>query len=190
MRLVPHEAQDLKELTMGCVNTITNMAYFRSHAKDAELKAMLERHWSAHIQDYNIKVQYLTQPNGSNTKLQMPDLNVTLRSLSESASSNYSSATPRTSLTELNDREMATSYLLTLKRSGREYAWAAMEASHPEIRLFLEDAFRMACRHAFDIWQWMVKKGYYPVDTMVTHDQTSEQLFQVVQDPSVGTMLM
>jgi len=29
----------------------------------------------------------------------------------------------------MNDREMATAYLLTLKRAGREYAWAAMETA-------------------------------------------------------------
>jgi spore coat protein CotF len=39
-----------------------------------------------------------------------------------------------------------------------------MEASNPEIRLFLEDAFRMSSHHAYDIWQWMVKKGYYPLE--------------------------
>jgi spore coat protein CotF len=69
--------------------------------------------------------------------------------------------TPRTDVTEFNDREMATAYLLTLKRAGREYAWSAMEASNPGIRTFLEDVFRMASHHAYEVWQWMVKKGYY-----------------------------
>jgi spore coat protein CotF len=59
---------------------------------------------------------------------------------------------------------IATAYLLTLKRAGREYAWAAMEASNPEIRTFLEDAFKMSSHHAYDVWQWMVQKGYYPLE--------------------------
>jgi spore coat protein CotF len=39
-----------------------------------------------------------------------------------------------------------------------------MEASNPEIRCFLEDAFKMSSHHAYDIWQWMVKQGYYPLE--------------------------
>jgi spore coat protein CotF len=57
-----------------------------------------------------------------------------------------------------------TAYLLTLKRAGRWYAWSSMEANDPQTSLFLVDAFRLACRHAFGTWQWMVKKGY-PVET-------------------------
>lgn len=65
-----------------------------------------------------------------------------------------------------------------------EYAWAAMDASHPQIRLFLEDAFRMSCRNAYDVWQWMVKKGYYPVETAPQEEQTiMGQMFQTVQNP-------
>lgn len=65
---------------------------------------------------------------------------------------------------QLNDREIATGYLLTLKKAGREYAWSAMEASNPELREFLKDAFTMSCNHAYEVWQWMVKKGYYLLD--------------------------
>lgn len=56
----------------------------------------------------------------------------------------FPSITPRTDLQEMNDREIATAYLLTLKRAGREYAWSAMEASNPGLRDFLKDAFTMS----------------------------------------------
>lgn len=68
---------------------------------------------------------------------------------------------PRTEVQQFDDREMATAYLLTLKRAGREYAWSAMEVSNPELREFLKDAFTMSCNHAYEVWQWMVKKGFY-----------------------------
>lgn len=51
----------------------------------------------------------------------------------------------------LNSILIATAYLLTLKRAGREYAWTAMEATSHDIRQFLEDAFTMASHHAYDI---------------------------------------
>lgn len=190
MKLVAHEAQDLRELTLSCVNSITNMAYFRTHAKDPELKAMIDRHFPFHVQDYNMKVEFLTKSPGAQTSLPLPDLNVTLRSYHESPAAAYSAVTPRTDIQEFSDQEIATAYLLTLKRAGREYAWAAMEAAHPEVRLFLEDAFRMSCRHAYDVWQWMVKRGYYPVETAPAEDTAiMGQMFQVIQSPLGPTPL-
>ncbi|WP_460281723.1 spore coat protein [Clostridium sp. CTA-5] len=46
-------------------------------------------------------------------------------------------------------------------RSGREYAWSSMEASNPELIDFLKDTFTMSCNHAYEVWQWMVNKGFY-----------------------------
>jgi spore coat protein CotF len=190
MKLAAHEAQELRELALSCCNSIVNMAYFRSHTKDPELRAMIERHFPFHVQDYNMKVEYLTKMEGAQTKLPLPDLNVALRSYTESPSANYSPVTPRVDVQDFTDQEIATAYLLTLKRAGREYAWAAMDASHPQIRLFLEDAFRMSCRNAYDVWQWMVKKGYYPVAAAPQQElQTMGQVFQTVQSP-IGTTPM
>lgn len=59
MQLAAHEAQDLHELTLSCVNTITNMACFLGQAQDAELKSMLQTHFPLHIQDYNIHLNPL-----------------------------------------------------------------------------------------------------------------------------------
>lgn len=160
------------------------MAYYRQHAKEPELRAMIEKHFPFHIQDYNMKVEYLTKMEGAQTKLPLPDLNVVLRSYSDSPAAEYSPLTPRVNVQDFNDQEIATAYLLTLKRAGREYAWAAMEASHPQIRIFLEDAFRMSCRNAYDVWQWMVKKGYYPVETAPQNEtNVMGQMFQTVQNP-------
>jgi len=71
---------------------------------------------------------------------------------------------PRTIVENMNDREMATSYLLTLKRAGREYAWAAMEMTNAEVRSFCQTAFMLSCSHAYDVWQYMAQKGYYPYE--------------------------
>jgi spore coat protein CotF len=87
-----------------------------------------------------------------------------LASYIQSPINQYPSVQPRTTLADMNDREMATAYLLTLKRAGREYAWSAMEAANPEIRGFLETAFLMSSSHAYDMWQYMVTKGYYPLE--------------------------
>lgn len=163
MQLAAHEAHDLHELTLSCVNSITNMALFVNQAKSPELKSLIQKHFPYHIKDYNTKVEYLSRTSGAKTGLPVPEITRILDNFTQ-ASTNTKAVTPRTDVQELNDREIATAYLLTLKRAGREYAWAAMEASNPEVRIFLEDAFRMCSRHAYDIWQWMVREGYYPLE--------------------------
>jgi spore coat protein CotF len=186
VQLAAHEAHDLHELAMSCVNSITNMAYFLQHVQDAELKSIIEKHFPLHIQDYNMKAEYLGAANGATSKLQVPNLNQSLQSYTQSPVSNYPSVTPRTQVQDFNDREIATAYLLTLKRAGREYAWATMEMANPEVRTFLEDCFRMSSRHAYDVWQWMVKKGYYPLEPAPqTTLQTMGNFYQVVQQPAV-----
>lgn len=41
-----------------------------------------------------------------------------------------------------------------------------MEASTPEVRAFLEDAFRMASHHAYDVYQYMLRRGYYAISRL------------------------
>ncbi|GIP31811.1 spore coat protein [Paenibacillus sp. J2TS4] len=185
MQLAAHEAQDLHELALSCVNSITNMACFINLVQDAELKAILQQHFPLHIQDYNMKAEYLSKAEGTAAKLPVPDLRPILQSFTQSPQTPVP-VTPRTTIQQFNDREMATAYLLTLKRAGREYAWAAMEMSHPDIRSFLEDAFRMSSHHAYDVWQWMVKKGFYPLEPAPqTTLSTLGGMYQLVQEPAV-----
>lgn len=163
MQLASNELNQLSELIMSCVNSITSMGLFKNMVQDPELKSILETHLPVHIQDYNIKVEYVKNATTPTQKLNVPALKKTLQDFTKAPVNMTQPTTPNTNATTLNDREIATSYLLTLKRAGREYAWSAMEASNPDLREFLKDAFTMSCNHAYEVWQWMVKKGYYPL---------------------------
>lgn len=163
MQLASHELHDLHELTLSCVNSITNMALFINAAKDTELKSLIQKHFPYHVKDYNTKVEFITLPGDKISEFKAPDITNIIKNYLNS-DTNITPVVPRTDISELNDREIATAYLLTLKRAGREYAWAAMECANPQLRTFLEEAFKMSSRHAYDIWQWMVKKGYYPLE--------------------------
>lgn len=164
MQLGSHELYDLHELTVSCVNSITNMGMFINMAQDQELKSIIQKHFPAHIQDYNMKVQFISKSEGSAQKLNVPKLETQLQNFTAPPTNNFPPVTPRTDAETINDREIATAYLLTLKRAGREYAWSAMEMGNPQIREFLKDAFTMSCNHAYEVWQWMVKKGFYPLE--------------------------
>jgi spore coat protein CotF len=164
MKLAAHELHDLNELTMSCVNSITNMGYMIQHVQDMEFKSILERHFPLHVRDYNMKVEFLNKMEGATKELPLLKEDSKLKDFTTSPISPYPPVQPRTMVDNMNDREMATAYLLTLKRAGREYAWAAMEMANPEIRSFNQTAFMMSCSHAYDMWQYMVQKGYYPLE--------------------------
>lgn len=73
----------------------------------------------------------------------------------------------------MTDREIALSYFLTLKRAGKEYVIASMEATNPKLRQFLKDAYTMSCNHSYEFYQWMAKNNYYPI-IMATGEQTGD----------------
>lgn len=161
MKLLKNEVCQLKELILSCTNTITCMSLFKNQVQDPELKEILERQFPLHIQDYNMKVEFLKENMGPQEELRIPEQISIKMNLSEKKDA--LPVTPNTNTEKLNDREIATSYLLTLKRAGREYAWSAMEAGHPRLRQFLKDAFTMSCNHAYEVWDWMVNHQYYAV---------------------------
>ena len=160
MKLAYGELHSLGELALSCVNSITNMAMYKNCITDPELKNIVESHFQLHIQDYNMKVKFIKEANGPTEKLTVPPLKSILKDFTKAPVS-PSPVTPRTTVEKLNDREIATGYLLTLKRAGREYAWSAMEASNPVLRDFFKSAFEMAYTHSYEVWQWMVQKGFY-----------------------------
>jgi spore coat protein CotF len=164
MKLAAHELNDLNELSMSCLNTITSMAYMLQHVQDTEFKSILERHFPFHIRDYNMKASFINQTEGATKELKLFKEDGHLLDYTQSPMTHYPPVQPRTIVQDFNDREMATNYLLTLKRAGREYANAAMEAANPELRSFHQTAFMMSCSHAYDMWQYMVTKGYYPLE--------------------------
>jgi len=164
MQLAVHELYDLNELTMSCVNSITNMAYMLDHVTDNEFKMILEKHFPYHVHDYNMKVEFINHQEGAQTELPIFKIDGNLTSYTHSLTNQAPAIEPRTTVKDMNDREMVTAYLLTLKRAGREYAWAVMETANPELRGFLETAFLMSSAHAYEVWQYMVTKGYYPLE--------------------------
>ena len=172
MQISTGELHNLSELILSCVNSITNMAMFKNQVTDSELKAMIENHFPIHVQDYNMKVKFVKEATAPNEKLNVPELKKILQDFTRSPVAT-TPVTPRTDIQQLNDREIATGYLLTLKRAGREYAWSAMEASNPELREFLKDAFTMSCNHAYEVWQWMVKNGFYALSPAPQTEITS-----------------
>ena len=171
MNLTICELSYLNELITSCVNTITCMSLFKNQVYDEELKALLNTHFPIHIEDYNKKVEFVKDVKTANGKLNVPELNTSIFSENINNSKLAEPISVNTNATTLTDREIALSYFLTLKRAGKEYAIASMEATNPVLRQFLKDAYTMSCNHSYEVYEWMAKNNYYPI-ILSTGEQT------------------
>lgn len=179
MALMTHEAAELNELLLSCTNSINSMGFFINNVKCQELKGILQKHMTAHVQDYNMKVEWATK-GSSQQKLTVPLMPAKMNA---STQAQMQLTTPDPKATAFDDRAIATNYLLTLKRAGREYAWATFETSDPQLRSFLEDAFTMCSRHSFEVSEYFAKKGWYPSEVASqTLLQKYQQTYAQVQE--------
>lgn len=171
MKLTICELSYLNELITSCVNTITCMSLFKNQVTNDELKSMLNTHFPVHVEDYNKKVEFVKDVDTASGKLNVPELNTSIFSEDVNTSKTTTPVTVNTNVTTLTDREIALSYFLTLKRAGKEYAIASMEATNPKLRQFLKDAYTMSCNHSYEVYEWMAKNNYYPL-VIATGEQT------------------
>ncbi|WP_430477223.1 spore coat protein [Bacillus cereus] len=164
MQLATHELRDLSELIAGCYNTINTMSTYIQQAQDLELKQLLQQHFPLHVEDYNLKVEFVQSQSTPNIeRFQPSNLNPVLNSYLKAPIEQYPPVAPSINGAPPNDRTIATGYLLNQKSAALNYAGALLECANPNLRSFLEKAFLNSSRHAYDIWQYMVKKGYYPL---------------------------
>ncbi|ASK63411.1 spore coat protein [Virgibacillus phasianinus] len=186
MQLASHELNELSELVAGCYNTVTCLTDSINQAQDPELKKLLERHYPLHVQDYNLKVEFLQSNTTPDiTKFKPAELKPVLDSYTQAPVNQFQSAVPRTQAGQKNDREIATAYLLNQKGSAKNYAAAVVECANPDLRTFLENAFLNSSRHAYEIWEYMTQKGYYPLMPAPPNAmQAIAPIYQPAQQPA------
>lgn len=182
MKLTICELSYLNELISSCVNTITCLSLFKNQVKDEELKKLLNEQFPVHVEDYNLKVEFVKDVDTASGKLNVPQLNTNIFTEDVCKTKSAEPITVNTNVTSLNDREIALSYFLTLKRAGKEYAIASMEATNPKLRQFLKDAYTMSCNHSYEIYEWMAKNNYYPI-VIAEGNQTGEigKIYNTIQ---------
>jgi len=181
MKLAAHELLDLSELIMGCYNTVGCMSAFINQAQDPELKEILVRQFPLHVKDYNLKVEFVQSQTTPNINQFIPDeLKVKLTDFT-SGTTPVPAGQPRTDVQTHTDREISIAYLLNQKSSAKNYAQSAVECANPDLRKFLENAFLNSNRHAYEMWQYMVQKGYYPLSAAPQEDiQMIANIYQPV----------
>lgn len=69
MKLTICELSYLNELISSCVNTITCLSLFKNQVKDEELKKILNEQFPVHVEDYNLKVEFVKNVDTASRKI-------------------------------------------------------------------------------------------------------------------------
>ncbi len=69
MKLTICELSYLSELISSCVNTITCLALFKNQVQDQELKNILNEQFPIHVEDYNLKVEFVKDIDTASRKI-------------------------------------------------------------------------------------------------------------------------
>lgn len=108
------------------------MSTYIQQAQDPELKQMLQEHLPLHVQDYNLKIEFIQSELAPNiSKFQQSILKPILASYTEAPSQKYVPVTPSVTGQAPTDRAIATGYLLNQKSSALNYAGSLLECGNP-----------------------------------------------------------
>ncbi|MDN5347185.1 MAG: hypothetical protein PWP65_749 [Clostridia bacterium] len=79
---------------------------------------------------------------------------------------NPGTQSPNLSADEMDDRDVASGMLGCHKAGASLKMTAALECADPQIRRMILQGATNAAEQAYEVWQYMHRKGYYQVPTM------------------------
>jgi len=171
MKVGTHEVMDLHEKLSEDVTMIDHFALYIDQCNDGELKNILQRQQRHMIEGYNAKVNAL-QGRGVNVtrtprtfatfagNVRRGDINV-----------NYGMQqtrpiSPRPDASNLNDQIIASGALSFLKCGAVGSVQAALECADSNLRNLMMNSARDCAEMAYEIFQYMNRRGWYQVPTM------------------------
>ncbi|WP_051317013.1 spore coat protein [Ectobacillus panaciterrae] len=134
--------QYLAKLMEYQFSLIQEMGILMQHVHDEKLKVLAERHAQHMLETYNTMVEF---QEGSVQRVICNEPFVEFASLSLSKKE--------------DEADLVLRYGANIKKLALAYAQAAVEAANPELRMFMEEHFVKINRHAYEVWQHIVKQN-------------------------------
>ncbi|MFA4885889.1 MAG: spore coat protein [Desulfotomaculaceae bacterium] len=180
MRLGTQELMEMHEVLNESVCMIEHYAMYLNHGQDPELRRILERQQRHMIDSYNAKVN-LSQSQGIDiTGIPRPAMGartagITMEGRPEHGMQHVPPAVNSPDATSLNDRAIATGAMVFHKCGAVRSTNAAFVCTDPQLRNFLSTAAKSCVEMAYEMFQYMNQKGWYPARMMQQHTMTQTQ---------------
>lgn len=170
MKVGTHEVMDLHEKLSQDVAMIDHFALYINQCSDGELKNILQRQQKHMIDGYNTKVSAL-QGRGVSVTRTPRTLTTFAGNVGEGENVNYGMQqtkplSPRPEASSLNDQIIASGALSFHKCSAVSAVQAALECADSNLRNLMMNSARDCTEMAYEIFQYMNRRGWYQVPTM------------------------
>lgn len=188
-QLGAHEIMECHEVLCDTIDGINQFQLYQPHCTDPELQNILQNQLNFMTNEYNSMVQMV----GSKTNQQSMATYRSIKNVAPTYGMQGGSAeTPNQSMSQMNDHDVASGMLGCAKASATLRMHATLECADPQIRNMMVQGAKNCADQAYEVWQYMNKKGYYQVptfqentaQTMINHYQpTGNQMMMNQQRP-------
>ncbi|MEW9668442.1 spore coat protein [Ammoniphilus sp. 3BR4] len=180
-----HEMMEIHEVLTDTIDGINQFQLYRPHVKDPQLLSMLDNQIRHMTQEYNNMVTLLNQAGRGQA--------IPYRAPFKTAAPVYGlnhpeTQTPNTSMTDMNDRDVASGMLGCHKSSACMRMVASLECADPQIRRTIQQGAVNCGEQAYEVWQYMNHRGYYQVPTM--NEMTTNTVMRTYASANTAQMDM
>ncbi|WP_204524690.1 spore coat protein [Litchfieldia alkalitelluris] len=181
-QLGAHELMEIHEVLCDTIDGINQFQLYLPHCQDQQLQNILQNQINFMMNEYNAMVGMLgNKTSGAN----LGSINTRSNFSPTYGLDNPSSNQPNTSMTQMDDRDVASGMLGCAKSSAVLRMHASLECADPEIRNSMIQGSKNCADQAYETWQYMNSKGYYQVPTL---KDTTAQTFAGMYQPASGMM--
>ena len=163
-----HELMDVHEV-LGCmVSTLDQYLLYQQHAKDPELKDILNRQHQFMLDEYNILSECFKSgrnPSRETASYKMTQSNDVVYGLTPGQPK-----TPHTNASQIGDQCISNYMMGLVKASASMMTVAALEVTNPVVRRVIADSVPNHIEMAYEIFQYQNKHQYYQVPRLDQQD--------------------
>jgi spore coat protein CotF len=157
-----HEVLEVSEILRMAIDSIHVGQMFRPLVKDQQLTQIIDRQLQFMVQEYNGMVNMLNHRGMQQAIPYRTPLNVTPQYGLNQPPKEQPVGSPQ----QMNDGDVGSVLLGSMKSSASMKMMASLECADPEIRRALAQSSVNCNEMAYEIWNFMNQKGYYQVPTM------------------------
>jgi spore coat protein CotF len=157
------------------IDGINQFELYRQHVKDQRLMQILDSQVNHMFTGYQNLVRFLqNQGMGSAVPYRAPKSSTIKYGLRQP-----SPAVPNASDNEMDDRDVASGMMFSIKASALQCTTAALESANPDLRNMMTNCAVSAINQAYEIFHYMNQKGFYQVPTLA--EQTTQTMINTYQ---------